>query len=80
MNDSAHFWSHLLSCSDVIATLDGETDDALDSLQTQLETLVELYRKEFDPAEEFEAYVALTLCQSITQVLSRVRLNPQALS
>lgn len=69
MSECARFWNHLLACSEAIASIDCQGGEALSSLQAHMDTLVECYGKEFDPAEEFEAYVAFALCQSIARIL-----------
>lgn len=64
------FWSQLLARRDAIAALprgDGETRAAL---MAQLLAVVEAYDRHFDPADQFEAYVAVSLCRAIAAALA----------
>ena len=63
------FWNQLLEHSERIATLDARTVDGCARLLSHLHTLEE--EAEPDPADDFEAFVALTLCRSVARALSQ---------
>lgn len=63
-----HFWNQLLARSEVIAAINADTDEGRTQLLAHLHTLEEMPRQ--DPAENFEAYVTLTLCRAVATALS----------
>ena len=63
------FWNRLLEHSERIAQLDARTTDGRVQLLSHLYTLDE--ETEPDPADDFEAFVALTLCRSVARALSQ---------
>ncbi|MCK9468647.1 MAG: hypothetical protein M0Q49_07950 [Porticoccaceae bacterium] len=63
------FWNQLLEHSEQIATLNARTADGRAQLLSHLYTLEE--GTEPDPADDFEAFVALSLCRSVARALSQ---------
>lgn len=70
MPSHAHFWNHVLACRDTIACIDRNSEDATQRLVACLGTLGEAFKGDFDPADDFEAYVTLACCQAISETLS----------
>ena len=64
-----HFWNQVLKHSERIAMLDVRTADGREQLLAHLHTLDE--EAEPDPADDFEAFVALKLCRSVARALSQ---------
>lgn len=73
MNPRTQFWNQLLVRCDAIAAIDPGADDARAQLSAQLETIATAYGQHFDPADQFEEYVAMALCRTIEQVVSRMK-------
>ncbi|HEY8386691.1 MAG TPA: hypothetical protein VIK82_10775 [Porticoccaceae bacterium] len=63
------FWNQLLAHSEKIAALNAQTADGREQLLSHLHTLDE--EAEPDPADDFEAFVALSLCRSVARALSQ---------
>ncbi|GHE91870.1 hypothetical protein [Thalassotalea profundi] len=63
------FWNQLLSLSDNLKASTNAKADNIQSLISQLESICISHEGEFEPADEFEEYVTLTLCRSIAQNL-----------
>ena len=63
------FWNQLLARRDAIAALPG-SGDTRRALVNQLMAVVEPYDRHFDPADDFEAYVAVSLCRAIAAALA----------
>jgi len=63
------FWNQLLARRDAIAALPACDSDIRAVLADQLMAVVEPYDRHFDPADDFEAYVAVSLCRAIATAL-----------
>ena len=68
MSDAV-FWNHLLVRRDAIAAIDPRAADAREQLLAQLSTIDECFQRSFDPADQFEEYVAVSLCQALASAL-----------
>lgn len=64
-------WDQLLSLSDDITNPKQSKDELQKLLMTRLEAIDIAHERTFDPAENFEEYVAVGLCQAIKQVLDK---------
>jgi hypothetical protein len=64
------FWNQLLMRSDSIADIDPAAADAKEQVIAQLATIGEQFDRTFDPADQFEEYVAVTLCQALQRALT----------
>ncbi|XPF93834.1 hypothetical protein ACM9HF_17715 [Colwellia sp. RE-S-Sl-9] len=62
-------WNQLLSISDKLNESEALTENTIEKLIAQLESINIAHERSFDPAENFEEYVAVTLCQAINKVL-----------
>ncbi|MEA3300561.1 MAG: hypothetical protein U9R22_10095 [Pseudomonadota bacterium] len=64
------FWNQLLARRDTIAALPPGDSETREALMAQLLAVVEPYDRHFDPADDFEAYVAVSLCRAIAAALA----------
>lgn len=64
------FWNHLLLRRDVITAIDPRAADAREQLLAQLSAIDECFQRCFDPAEHFEEYVTVSLCQALAAALN----------
>ena len=64
------FWNQLLLRSDAISDINPQAADAPEQLLAQLGTICEQFDRAFDPADAFEPYVAVTLCQALRRALT----------
>lgn len=64
------FWNQMLMRSDSIMDIDPNAPDALEQVRAQLNTIAEQFGRVFDPADQFEEYVAVTLCQALQRALT----------
>ncbi|GAA6206087.1 MULTISPECIES: hypothetical protein [Thalassotalea] len=62
-----NFWSYLLETTEFIESSDQKI--SLVQLEARLKNIGFLYEKTFDPADDFEAYVALKLINTISQTI-----------
>ena len=62
-------WNQLLSVSDELNDSTQSKEEKIKLLIAQLESIEITHERSFDPAENFEEYVAVALCQSIKKVL-----------
>ncbi len=60
------FWNRLLMASETI----GDCDPSLESVVALLAGLEEGFYDQFDPADSFQAYAAVSLCRAIRRRLS----------
>ncbi|WP_448247292.1 hypothetical protein [Thalassotalea agariperforans] len=63
-------WDQLLSLSDDITNPKQSKDELRKLLITRLAAIDIAHERAFDPADHFEEYVAVSLCQAIKKVLS----------
>lgn len=63
------FWNHLLVRRDAIAAIDPGAADAREQLLAQLSAIDECFQRCFDPADHFEEYVTVSLCQALVAAL-----------
>lgn len=70
---NADFWNHVLSRRDVIAAINPRAADAREQVLAQLSTIDECFERSFDPADQFEEYVTLSLCQALAAALKNPR-------
>lgn len=70
------FWNQLLMRSDSIADIDPNTADAAAQVLAQLATVAEQFDRAFDPADQFEEYVAVNFCQALQRALTPKRTAP----
>lgn len=64
------FWNQLLMRSDSIADIDPNATDAAERVLAQLNTIAEQFDRVFDPADQFEEYVAVNFCQALQRALT----------
>ncbi len=64
-------WNQLLSVSDELNDAKQSKEEKIKLLIAQLESIEITHERSFDPAENFEEYVAVALCQSIKNTLER---------
>lgn len=64
------FWNQLLMRSDSIVDVDSNAPDAVEQVRAQLNTITEQFDRVFDPADQFEEYVAVALCQALQRALT----------
>ena len=64
------FWNQLLMRSDSITDLDPNAADTVEQVRAQLSTITEQFDRVFDPADQFEEYVAVALCQALQRALT----------
>jgi len=64
------FWNQLLMRSDSITDIDPQAADAREQVIAQLSTISEQFDRTFDPADQFEEYVAVALCQALQRALT----------
>lgn len=64
------FWNQMLMRSDSIMDIDPNAPDALEQVRAQLNTIAEQFGRVFDPADQFEEYVAVALCQALQRALT----------
>ena len=72
MTDS-EFWNQLLVRREFIAAIDPASPQAHTQLEAQLATLAEQYDRAFDPADNFEAYVAISLCKTLASKVAALK-------
>lgn len=70
MAKNTHFWNQLLMRSDSIVDIDPQADDAREQILGQLTTISEQFDRTFDPADQFEEYVAVAFCQAVQRALT----------
>ncbi|MBC6905305.1 hypothetical protein DWB84_07520 [Saccharophagus sp. K07] len=70
MSHNNVFWNQLLMRGDSIAGINPRAEDALEQVLAQLATLTEQYDRVFDPADQFEEYVAVNFCQALQRALT----------
>src|SRR5688572_23295367 len=70
MARNTHFWNQLLMRSDSIADIDSQAGDAREQILGQLTAIGEQFDRSFDPADQFEEYVAVALCQALQRALT----------
>ena len=63
-------WDQLLSLSDDITNPKQSKDELRKLIITRLTAIGIAHERAFDPADHFEEYVAVSLCQAIKKVLS----------
>ncbi|GAA5139694.1 hypothetical protein [Thalassotalea piscium] len=64
------FWNQLLSLSDELDSSNSALqEENIASLIHHLESLCIAHERSFEPADEFEEYVVLSLCRSIANKL-----------
>jgi len=71
----ADFWNQLLARREYIAAIDPSSPQAQAQLEAQLATLAEQYDRAFDPADNFEAYVAIALCKTVAAKVAALKLR-----
>lgn len=64
------FWNQLLMRSDNIVDINANAPDAVEQVRAQLNTISEQFDRVFDPADQFEEYVAVALCQALQRALT----------
>lgn len=64
------FWNQMLMRSDSIVDIDPNAPGALEQVRAQLNTITEQFDRVFDPADQFEEYVAIALCQALQRALT----------
>lgn len=64
------FWNHLLVRRDAIAAIDPGAAGAREQLLAQLSAIDECFQRCFDPADHFEEYVTVSLCQALATALN----------
>ncbi len=62
-------WNQLLSISDKLNESDQSKENTKQMLIAQLESINVTHERSFDPAENFEEYVVVALCQAINNTL-----------
>lgn len=62
-------WDHLLATASAIDALAGPRDCTLADIRTHMETIEIAYDREFDPADCYAEYVAVSLCRAINRAL-----------
>jgi hypothetical protein len=70
MARNSMFWNQLLMRSDSIGDIDPQAADAGEQVIAQLSTIGEQFDRVFDPADQFEEYVAVALCQALRRALT----------
>lgn len=70
MADKNLFWNQMLMRSDSIMDLDPNAPDSVEQVRAQLSTITEQFDRVFDPADRFEEYVAVALCQALQRALT----------
>lgn len=64
------FWNQMLMRSDSIVDIDPNAPDAMEQVRAQLGTITEQFDRAFDPADQFEEYVTIALCQALQRALT----------
>jgi hypothetical protein len=64
------FWNQMLMRSDSISDIDASASDAVAQVVAQIATITEQFDRTFDPADQFEEYVAVALCQALQRALT----------
>lgn len=64
------FWNQMLMRSDSIVDIDPNAPDAMEQVRAQLGTITEQFDRAFDPADQFEEYVTVALCQALQRALT----------
>lgn len=72
MNDNPDLWHQLFLRCEAIAAIDPTAADARAQLLGQLAAVTTAFGQTFDPADQFEQYTAVALCQAIERVLGRL--------
>ena len=62
-------WNQLLSLAEDLHASTNAKEEKINSLVTQLESICISHERRFEPADEFEEYVTLSLCRAITNTL-----------
>lgn len=70
MSHNNVFWNQLLMRGDSIAAISPGATDAIEQVLAQLATLTEQFDRAFDPADQFEEYVAVNFCQALQRALT----------
>lgn len=70
MANNTLFWNQMLMRSDSIVDIDSNATDAVEQVRAQLTTITEQFDRVFDPADQFEEYVAVALCQALQRALT----------
>jgi hypothetical protein len=73
----SNFWSYLLETTEAIEST--EPKISLAQLEARLKNIGFLYEKAFDPADSFEAYVALKLINAISQTIQNNTITETAI-
>lgn len=69
MANNSAFWNQLLMRSDSISDIKSDAADAAEQIFAQLSTITEQFDRVFDPADQFEEYVAVAFCQAVQKAL-----------
>jgi len=70
MANNSVFWNQLLMRSDSISEIHSDADGATEQILAQLSTITEQFDRTFDPADQFEEYVAVAFCQALARALT----------
>lgn len=63
------FWNQLLSLTEELNSSANAKEENIKALATQLESICISHERSFEPADEFEEYVTLSLCRAIVDTL-----------
>lgn len=72
MNDNPDLWHQLFLRCEAISAIDPSAADAREQLLGHLTAVSTAFGQTFDPADHFEQYTAVALCQAIERVLGRM--------
>lgn len=64
------FWNQLLSLTEELNSSVNAKEANINALITQLESICICHERSFEPADEFEEYVTLSLCKAIADTLN----------
>ena len=73
----SNFWSYLHETTEAIES--PEQKFSLAQLEARLQNIGFLYEKAFDPAESFEAYVALKLINAVSTTIQTNKIEEDAI-
>ena len=62
-------WNQLLAITEQLNNVELSKEDSINLIVSRLQSIDIAYERSFDPADNFEEYVAVALCQAIKNTL-----------
>ena len=65
------FWNQVYSLTEQLTANVNTDHDQIQTIISQLESICIAHERSFEPADEFEEYVTLSLCRAIADTLKK---------